>query len=105
MCCTLKMNKKTIVVNLMFYTFGVKVNLGNASLSPSNITAIFPKELEMQLQVKKISIVHMFNSQSTNCKSLKDKTNCEESASYNRHSHYKPQQNKRMLAMLGAKIR
>ena len=102
MCCTLKMNKKTIVVNLMFYTFGVKVNLGNASLSPSNITAIFPKELEMRLQVKNL---HMFNYQSTKCKSLKDKTNCEESASYNRHSHYKPQQNKWMVAMLGTKIR
>ena len=42
------MNKKTIVVNLMFYTF--------ASLSPLNITAIFPKELEMRLQVKKSAL-------------------------------------------------
>ena len=58
---------------------------GNASIFPSNITAIFPKEIEMRLQVKNLHC--MFNSQFTNCKSLKDKTNCEESASYNRHSH------------------
>ena len=76
---------------------------GQSQYFPFNHYSHFSREIEMRLQVKNLHC--MFNSQSTNCKSLKDKTNCEESASYNRHSHYKPQQNTRMVVMLGTKNR
>ena len=56
MCCTLKMNKKTIVVNLMFYTFGVSQSWQCQSFSFKHYSH-FSKRARDAIAGKKICIV------------------------------------------------